>query len=215
MKKQLLFLSIFLLFVELCSYCQKQTDSILKAKYLPYLQFMDYLYDENYLDYIKPNKKYGYWEANMFYQNKFSNVFRSKENPNISDTILLAKSSYGVTHSCPPVGDCYWYISTKTKKDNKTVTINTQKQFYDFIGSIDNVYEALLILFQSDYTLISKHIPSNQIKFKAIDRGYLITISKLLSHCPIKEGYATYYVDVNKNITLIKTKVTKTSKICI
>lgn len=93
--------------------------------------------------FIKPDKKYQYWS-----------VLRNIEDPNPDKSIIYESQMPDFMTLNDPVpekgffqqcttSDCFSYILAC--KNNRTEYFNNEQQLRDFIGSVDNLPEALLI----------------------------------------------------------------------
>lgn len=193
---------------------QKKSDSAIIKRCLKELKTLNSLPNINLFDSIKPDEKFTYWEVNANYEGNFTNYYRSNKQF-LNDTTFLTKSNSGFGTICPPDG-CFWYISTTVLGQSKTV--ENISSLSNFIGTIDNIYDAYLWLSAQDLR-DSKGIPIStnaNVKYKLLDKGYLISMSNLrISDCPLTYGTVIYFIAFDKTIIHIKTITTKKTKGCI
>ena len=140
--------------------------------------FKNFIFDDKTLiREVKPIKKYIYWELNTFSHGRiFENILRLNDSI-VSKKIILSKTNKGIGSFCNP-SSCSWYISTRNKK-KKISTIDTFEELKKFIGQVDNIYEACLLL--------SCVTESNPIyfygKYTEVENGYLIELPQKKSNC--------------------------------
>ena len=211
-KISVLFFGLTFLFND--SFGQKKSDSTIIRKCFKELKSLSSLSNINLFDSIKPDKSFTYWEVNANYGGNFKNYYRSNKQT-FNDTTLSIKSNSGFGTICPPDG-CFWYISTTMLGQSKT--IENISSLSNFIGTIDNIYDAYLWLSAQNLT-DSKRIPIStnpSIKYKLLDKGYLISMSDLMiSDCPVTYGTLIYFVAFDKTIIHIKTIKTEITRGCI
>lgn len=204
-----LFLSSFA-----CS-CRAQADSLLAQKYLP-----DSLHFQSFpqaflLDSIRPAKKYPVLELNtLLNRGEYRNRYRSNGRKDIPDTVVLSKARGGFYTFCPP-GGCGWYISAQ--KGKKIITIENLTALDNFIGTIDNKYDAYLWLVAQDLA-DSRFVPIQTkpaIEYKLVDGGYLIRFVMRIRDCPVTSGKVTWFVGSDKKIVLIKKEILEIGEGCI
>jgi hypothetical protein len=145
----------------------------------------------------------------------FRNFYRYPQpTTKIPDTVVLSKSLGGFGTFCPPSG-CAWYISAK--KRNKIITVDNLERMSDFIGKVDNKYDAYLWL-MSQTLAASRGIPISttpSIKYKPVKNGYLVQFNMRISDCFITNADVTYFVGKNKKVILIRSDTTSVSQSCI
>ena len=137
---------------------------------------------ENYLDslgkHIIPNNKYQYWQYatynSSFSKSKYTILkqggnlsLREKINEKINPPYIV-----GIFQGGHPNFRCN-YISTV--KDGKVNYIKTEEEFRDFLGTIDNLEEALLLARTYGYRIGSDATQSEYIRLK---NGFILHLIK-------------------------------------
>jgi hypothetical protein len=195
---------------------QLTVDSVLVRQYRD--DTLDFIpFPEAYvLDSIKLCKRITTREINTATsRTTFRNFYRyPRPKDKIADTIVLSKSLKGFGTFCPPSG-CAWYISAKKKR--KIITVDNLERMSDFIGKVDNKYDAYLWL-ESQSLAASRGIPvstNSSIKYKPVKNGYLIRFNMRISDCFITYADVTYFIGRNKKVVLVRSDTTSVSQSCI
>lgn len=155
---------------------QNKVDSLeFINKYLnKNIEYVDFtiLTKKTLLERFKPTSNYSEIELN--YVDKEGKMVTQKNilrlSNNVDESMTLSKSNIGMGSFCRP-GNCKWYISAKTKL-GFVKTINTEKKLKNFIGKINNEYDAWLLF--SPLIGSSPYYPYG--KFSKVEDGYLILI---------------------------------------
>lgn len=193
-------------------------DSLIKLKYFNDTLGFTSFPNTSLPDLLIPRKGISYWELNWSLgTDRFTNLYRSTTGMNKlkNDTNVLTKTINGFGTVCPP-GWCSWFISAKYK-NGKIVTVNDTSGFSEFIGKIDNQFDAYLWLTCFPFS-DSKGIPvkiSSSSKYKRIKNNYLIAINLRISDCPEVIADLLYFVRNDKKVTYIKTLRTTRNSGCI
>ncbi|KRB56462.1 hypothetical protein ASD98_11435 [Flavobacterium sp. Root186] len=126
----------------------------------PNFHKIDYSVKENYLDslakFIKPNRKYQYWQYVAYYQNAASETYTVLKQG--GDSLLRKKINEkprpnynaGIFFGGHPSFRCNYIVTIDNGKVN---SLKTEEQFRDFLGTIDNLEEAILLARTYDYQL--------------------------------------------------------------
>jgi hypothetical protein len=185
---------------------QTGEDSLIAIKYFnDTLNLIPYP-ETSLLDSLIPDEKISYWELNFQGFGSYKNLYRSNigENKLRDDSIVLTKAARGFGTVCPP-GWCIWYLSAKFKSGG-VITITDWKSLSDFIGKIDNQFDAYLWLTRFPYSE-SEGIPQKPSEFsryKIRDDGYLIVLNVRVSDCPVTNAELLYFVRKDKNVSFIQ-----------
>ncbi|SHK25753.1 hypothetical protein [Chryseobacterium polytrichastri] len=148
--------------------------------------------------FIKPDKKYQYWS-----------VLRNIEDPDPDKSIIYESQMPDFMTLNDPVpekgffqqcttSDCFSYILAC--KNNKTEYFNNEQQLRDFIGSVDNLPEALLIAKTYGFTFDSTNPLGGS--YKTDDQYISMYISKQ-KNATQKESFL---VKVNKKTGKLEAK---------
>lgn len=201
----------------LAGYAKAQAvDSVLVNRYLTdTLNFIPCA--QGYvIDSIKPDNNFTKWELATF--TYFEGFRRRDEYPKVklrpADSLVMLKSKTGFYTICPPSG-CCWYMNAKNKK--KVVSITDLATMSEFLGALDNQFDAYLWLASHDIA-DSRFVPlmtGQQIQWKMTNDGYLLRFPMRISDCPVTRGEVTFLVGFNKKVTHIKTKVLEVGVGCI
>jgi hypothetical protein len=192
-----------------------QSDSALVQKFLPDSTGFSTFPQVSLLDSVRPSPGYAKWELNIFSNNgRYSNLYRNNKNLRLPDSVVLTKSRNSFYTFCPP-GGCGWYLSAR--KDGRAVSIGDMAMMSDFIGRLDNAYDAYLWLV-SHQLAQSRFIPVQtrpSIEYKRLREGYLFRFDMRIHDCPVTSARVTYFVRWDKKILLIKTVITAVGEGCI
>jgi len=137
-----------------------------------------YQSDEELLKKILPNQKIQYWQVDYVMgftpEKKFSSG-----NQSLADKIQVPKSEIrgGFFFGCQPL---YCYYRILYLKNNTWYHLQDANELKNFIGDIDNEYEAFLIARINDYDIDSDYKANRFIK---TDSGYKLKVMKY-ENCP-------------------------------
>ncbi len=133
----------------------KMEDSVITSNFYK----IKYSLRDNYLDslgkYINPNKKYQYWQYATYYDGGEKKYTILKQDGDLSlrkkiDEKNITDYSLGIFQGGHPSFRCN-FISIV---DNENVTyLKTEEEFRDFLGTIDNLEEAMLLARTYGYLL--------------------------------------------------------------
>lgn len=123
----------------------------------PIFQKIKYDLSSNYKDSlgtkIIPNKNYQYWAYMSYYQNsgkaKYT-VLKQGGNTLQKQNIKKEPTLRGFFEGCHPNYCCNYIIIIE---NNKIKYLKTKEEFKEFIGTIDNLEEAMLLARTDDYIL--------------------------------------------------------------
>lgn len=155
----------------------------------PKFQKIKYDLSSNYKDSlgtkIIPNKKYQYWAYMSYYQNsgkekhtvlKQGGDTLEKKHININHNIL------GFFEGCHPNYCCNYAV---TVESDKLEYLKTKDQFRKFLGTIDNLEEAMLLARTYDYILDADIKGS---AYRIINEYYELHLMKFHEYPPQKES---------------------------
>lgn len=126
----------------------------------PNFHKIDYNLKENYLDslakYIKPNRNYQYWQYATYNQNSSSETYTVLKQG--GDSLLRKKINekprpnytIGIFFGGHPNFRCNYVVTIDNGKVNN---LKTEEEFRDFLGTIDNLEEAMLLARTYGYQL--------------------------------------------------------------
>lgn len=199
------------------SYGQTKSDSLVKVKYLNDTLDFKAFPNTSLLNSIIPDESISYWELNLNQREQTcTNLYKSSkgENKSDNDTHVLTSTKAGFGIQIRPGGIINrWYVSAKLKNGG-TETITDLKSLSQFIGEIDNQFDAL---FWFDcYT--NSGIPirvSSSSKYETLDDGYLIIVNSIISDCIITSADILYFVSKDKKVTYIQFLHTKVEGGCM
>jgi hypothetical protein len=220
MNKKCYALLILMLFLVTEISAQVNIDSILLAMYQKDSANFRAFPDCILLDSITPNKEIKQWELNRVngYNDNIKYVIENVYKPrNSSISFFEYRNSHkpenGFGTICPPTW-CFWYILAK--KDS-VYNISGFNLLSDFIGTIDNPYDAYFWLISHDLG-DSRILPLKiepKTRYRKIRNGYLIEVSLMVSDCPITNADLLYFVGKDKKIRRLFKKITFQGKGCI
>jgi hypothetical protein len=176
----------------------KRTPNFLKINYS-----VKYNYRDSMAKHINPNKKYQYWQY-AAYHHGMDNKIRHTILKQGGDLSLRKKInekfsppySVGIFHGGHPSFRCN-YVSTI---DNEKINyLKSEEEFRDFLGTIDNLEEAMLLAYTYGYQL------DNDIRgseYRKVENGYELHLMKFNDNPTYKESVE---IRINKN-GYIKTK---------
>ncbi|MCG9793273.1 hypothetical protein [Flavobacterium algicola] len=141
----------------------------------------EYLDRNKLIEQIKPNKDYIYWDYATFrpdlYKNK-KEVIRKYGDTLIRNSYTFYPPQSGFFNGCLP-GTCFSYVTYIENDDVHYVTDETEMK--KFIGKIDNLAEAILIL--EMYDLWFDHKEKKAGSFKKTTNGFELYMMKAKG-CP-------------------------------
>lgn len=185
---------IIVLIILLVSFssCQKiSNEDLVTFSQIP----QEFYIRENLIKGIKPNHSFDYWEYRRtdLFLKEVKVIASSGEMK--STSIKNTFSSEGFFAECMP-GICVSYIVVEQKE--KIEKIITEAQLRQFIGHIDNLQEALLVLRSYGYWFDSKKKEAGAYKFNK-DCIELIGI-KEVSTCPVRRDRIYVKMDYSGQI---------------
>lgn len=157
------------------------------------LDTTDYLYP-----FIKPDKKYQYWS-----------VLRNIDDPDPDKAIIYESQMPDFMTLNDPIpqkgffqecitNDCFSYILAC--KNNRTEYFNNEQQLRDFVGSVDNLPEAILIAKTYGFTFDSSDQLGGSYK---IDDQY---ISMYISKQKNETQKESFFVKINRKTAKLEAK---------
>ena len=137
---------------------------------------------DNYLDslgkFINPNKKFEYWQYATYHsgfgETKYT-ILKQGGNSSLRKKInekIKPEYSVGIFQGGHPSFRCN-YISTI--KDGEIKYLKTVEEFRDFLGTIDNLEEAILFARTYGYILGDN---SNQNEYRKVKNGFILHLMK-------------------------------------
>ena len=203
-------LLIFIIFLNLTS-CNVHKDYAEEK-----IKKNDYIYHsgmEKLVDKIIPNEKYKYWEyvwSMPHPQGKedFDKIKLKKGKISSRKKYQIKNPTpyQGLFKQCMP-GTCYYYIAYL--ENNKINYITTNEGLKTFIGKINNIEEALLVLALDDIHFNFDN--SETLTYKMTPNGYELNMEKTIGKCPYDKTYKIEFlkikIDFKANYTskLLKT----------
>lgn len=149
------------------------------------LDTTDYLYP-----FIKPDKKYAYWKVLRNITDPEKAIIYESQMPEYM-TINEPAPLKGFFQECE-TENCFSYL-VACKNNNEPEYLITEQQLRDFIGSVDNISEALLIAQTYGYSFDSNNLLGGSYKNEG---DYIILyLSKSKNSPPSKESF---FVRINK-----------------
>lgn len=161
--RNIIILIILVLFIS----CEKKEPEKLEVEIgtkdvvgTPNFHKINYSVKENYSDslakHINPNRKYQYWQYVAYYINSSSETYTVLKQG--GDSLLRKKInekprpnySAGIFFGGHPNFRCNYVVTIDNGKVN---SLKTEEQFRDFLGTIDNLEEAILLASTYDYQL--------------------------------------------------------------
>lgn len=155
------------------------------------LDTTDYLYP-----FIKPDKKYGYWKVLRNITDPEKAIIYESQMPEYM-TINEPAPLKGFFQECETEG-CFSYV-VACKNNNEPEYLITEQQLRDFIGSVDNISEALLIAKTYGYSFDSNNPLGGSYK-NEVDY-ILLYLSKSINCPPSKESF---FIRMNRKTGKLK-----------
>lgn len=161
---------------------------------------------ENYLDSLSkniiPNNKYQYWQYAKYRKSSDKKTyvvlneggdssFRKKINEKPSPNY-----NYGIFFGGHPFFSCNYIV---TVNNNKIYNLKTEEEFRDFIGTIDNLEEAILLARTYGYLLDNNNKANG---YRRLTNGFELKLMKYNEFPRRKESVS---IEINRN-GFIKTK---------
>lgn len=160
---------------------------------------------ENLLKKIKPNNNISYWQVEYFpdfvEETEGSNIIFSKGNYSIETTVEPPNNTNdwnGFFTGCQPLLCAYRIVYLE---NNIWKTAKSEEDLKNFIGTIDNEYEAFLIGKINDYEIDSYSDKGNG--FMKDKSGYNVKMMKYNS-CPESKESFTLFINASGKITATK-----------
>ncbi len=148
----------------------------------PNFHKINYSLTNNYLDslgkHIEPNKKYQYWQYATYYDNGKKEYTVLKQGGDLSLRKKINEKispcySVGIFQGGHPSFRCN-YVSTVDNNGNVTY-LKTEEEFRDFIGTIDNLEEAMLLARTYGY-LLGNDIRASE--YRKLRNGFKLHLMK-------------------------------------
>ena len=197
-----------LIFVSLIS-CGKNSVRIENG----FTKINDEYQDRNKLiEQIKPNKEYVYWEYATFTPDLYNNqkeVIRKCGDTLIRNNYTFYPPESGFFNECLP-GTCFSYATYIENDDVHYVTDEVEMK--KFIGKIDNLAEAILILKMYDLWFDPKEKKAGS--FKKTNNGFELYMMKYKS-CPETKESIKVEIDSIGNFKLKNNGIYYKSNNCI
>lgn len=176
----------------------KRTENFLKINYSVRYNYLDSL-----AKHLNPNKKYQYWQYATYYHGMDDKTKHTilKQGGNLSLRKKITEKfnpeySVGIFQGGHPSFRCN-YVSTIYNE--KISYLKTEEEFRDFLGTIDNLEEAMLLAHTYGY-LLDNDIRGSE--YRKVENGYILHLLKFHEYPIYKESVE---ITVNKN-GFIKTK---------
>ncbi len=186
---KLLFPALFLCFVSACG--QKSIPADFKR--IPeILDTTELLYP-----FIIPDRKYNYWSVLRNNTDPDKAVIYESQMPSYM-TLNDPAPEKGFFQQC--IGEnCFSYLMAC--ESGKTQYFSTERQLRDFIGSIDNLPEAILIANTHGFTVDMAETTGSS--YKMDDQSVFLYLSKM-KKCPsVKESF---FITINRKTGYLKSK---------
>lgn len=156
------------------------------------LDTIDYLYP-----FLKPDKQYGYWKVLHNITDPEKSIIYESQMPEYM-TINEPAPSKGFFQECETEG-CFSYIIAC--KSDRAQYFTTEQQLRDFIGSVDNIPEALLVAKTYGYSFDSKDKLGGSYKFE--NDYILMYLSKSQNNPDRKESF---FIKINRKTGKLEAK---------
>lgn len=164
-----------------------------------YSRIPEKFYLEEIIKAVKPDKSYTYWAFCMWPAIKDTIIYSRGRRPN---GIKLDPRALGTLYQgCMPAW-CFNYVITV--KDEKTTFITTKEDFGKFLGTIDNLEEAVLLATATQDLGIDED-NRNGGAYMITDSGYNLHLMHY-TMCPERRESILIKIDKNKGIVQ-KTKL--------
>lgn len=176
------------------SSCSKKEE----PKLLNQIKFqkINYSLSNHYLDSlakkINPNRKYQYWQYALYKSSMLKHTILNES----GDTLLrkkidreFDKINYGIFKGGHPFFSCYYAITI----ENGKVNYITEEEFRGFLGTIDNLEEAMLLAETYGYSLDSDIRGS---EYREVEDGFELHLMKSNDYPLSKESFE---VKISKN----------------
>lgn len=139
--------------------------------------------------FIVPDKKYDYWSVLRNNPDPDKAVIYESQAPDFM-TLNDPTSEKGFFQKC--LGeDCFSYLLACEK--GKTKYFSTEQQLRDFIGTVDNLPEAILIANTYGYTVDTGNALSSS--YKMDDKNIFLYLTKLTNNTENKESF---FIKINR-----------------
>lgn len=146
--------------------------------------------------FIVPDKKYSYWSAFRNIEDPEKAIIYESQMPDFM-TLNDPAPEKGFFQQCT-TNDCFSYILAC--KNNKTEYFNNEQQLRNFIGTVDNIPEALLIAKTYGFSFDSKDKLGGSYK---IDDQYISMYLSKLNNNTQKESF---FVKINRKTGKLEAK---------
>lgn len=156
------------------------------------LDTVDYLYP-----FVKPDKKYAYWK-----------VLRNINDPEKAIIYESQMPDYMTINEPPPsqgffqeyvTENCFSYVIAC--KSERAEYFTNEQQLRDFIGSVDNISEALLVAKTYGYTFDSKNKLGGSYK---MENDYFLLYLSKSKDCPAPKE--SFFIRINKKTGKLEAK---------
>jgi len=170
--------------------------------------------------------KYSYWKSKKdYYQKRCIALSRLEYNieyqyhPNnksLSDNKSVKEKlseEQGFATWCPP-DFCDWKLLSQNKQS--IAIVNTYEELLNFLGEINNEYEAYLLLLASQFGDSNGRPYENaKISYRYFDESFYFSLELQLSDCPIERYKCLIKVSTLGKVELIDKKLKYKSNDCI
>ncbi|RKS02872.1 hypothetical protein [Flavobacterium sp. 102] len=186
--------TLIILLLLIVSSCTKKDEPKIQKPIK--FQKINYSLANSYLDSlakkINPNRKYQYWQ----YARYKSSMLRHTILNESGDTLLrkkidreFDKIKYGIFKGGHPFFSCYYAITI----ENGKVNYINEEEFRGFLGTIDNLEEAMLLAETYDYSLDSDIRGS---EYREVENGFELHLMRFNDNPLSKESFE---IEVSQN----------------
>lgn len=139
--------------------------------------------------FIVPDKKYDYWSVLRNNPDPDKAIIYESQTPDFM-TLNDPAPEKGFFQKC--LGeDCFSYLLACEK--GKTKYFSTEQQLRDFIGTVDNLPEAVLIANTYGYSVDASNVLSSS--YKIDDKNIFLYLTKLINNTVGKESF---FIKINR-----------------
>lgn len=177
--------------------------------------------DTGMTDSLKPSHRFVAWEVNTIHTmiyvrhgyppgSPYKNLWRyPKSGIKQADSVLLTHCDLLHSFTACLCADLFpWYMSVKTH-DAQLLTVNNESLMQQFLGKIDNPYNAVLWLHVIDETLSEPGQDGRRFHYKKVKNGYLIRYNTRVDedkHSHVTYGDLTVFMGADFRVLFISKK---------